>query len=246
MVENGISSQEVICLEVIYRCLLHEFKQDVYSRIVINQIGDDLEEFVLKKGKGIHCNIWFPSRSSFPEWNDFEKNIELLDKIHCGLLAIAKYDNKLDENALNAIRKKIIDNKFSFEFVYKTFVKSKKSSLSVKLAVRPLINNFIYYCIIEEDNIVKSKIQIYNGLPCVYFGEFLFYYGKWQARNELVLTGIIKEVEIHVNVDDCQVEIINRTPYSNPPFFTAMRFDISEEEREKAGIDVEHLYSLSR
>jgi len=96
MVENGISSQEVICLEVIYRCLLHEFKQDVYSRIVINQIGDDLEEFVLKKGKGIHCNIRFPSRSSFPEWNDFEKNIELLDKIHNGLLAIAKYDNKLD------------------------------------------------------------------------------------------------------------------------------------------------------
>ena len=83
-------------------------------------------------------------------------------------------------------------------------------------------------------------------MPCVYFGEFFFYYGKWHAKNKLILTGIYKEVEIHINVDDCQVEIINLTPYSNPPLFTAMRFDISEEEREKAGIDVEHLYSLSR
>lgn len=241
IVGHGVGGHEAASMDMIYICLLHEFGQDVYKRIGINQIGADLDEFVMKEpGNKVHVNIRYPAYEDFELKSVEEKNKIRLDVIHTALLRVAEYDKKLNIEQLEAIRRKILNNSFSFEFVCKTYVNKKKKNLVAKVVVHPDIDRFDFYAIIEENRKVVCRVHIYNGRTGVFFGEDFFSYGKWEGENELIIWGKMKEVEIHILVAECRVDFVNLTRYTNPPYFTVMRTDISEKEREKAYQDWQH------
>jgi hypothetical protein len=241
VVPHGVGSgSESLALDLIYEFLLHELDQDIYRYIGINQIGDELEEFVMKEpGNNIHVNIRYPVYSDFESKSIEEKNNIRLDVIHSALLRIAAYDNKLDIHQLEQIRDKIVENNFSFLFLCKSHVNKASPGVIGNILVQPATDKFDYYLAVEEDNQLMCKLHLFCGQPAVHFPEF-FFYGKWKGKNELILWGKEKEVETHVLVDVCRVEFVNLTRYANPPHFTMMRADISKEEKDKAYQDWKH------
>jgi hypothetical protein len=60
VVKHGVGGSGAGMLDLIFSFLLQEFELDIYSYITINQIGDDLNEFVMKEGKNVHINIRYP------------------------------------------------------------------------------------------------------------------------------------------------------------------------------------------
>lgn len=138
------------------------------------------------------------------------------------------------------IKRKILDNNFSFEFICQSYVNRNNHNLIAKIIVRPEMDRFNYYVVIEENNKLTCRIQIYCGRTTVFFGEEFSLHGKWKSDNELIIWGKQKEVEIHVWVKECKADFGNMTKYDNPPYFTLMRADISEEEREKTRQDWQH------
>jgi hypothetical protein len=241
VVPNGVGSgSESLALDLIYEFLLHEFGQDIYRYISINQIGSELNEFVMKDpGNKIHVNIRYPVDEDFELKSVDEKNEIRLDVVHSALIRIAEYDKKLDISQLEAIRKKIIASKFSFDFVCKSYLNKSAPGLVGMIIVQPTVEKFDYYVLIEEEKKVKCKLLIYNGRPGVHYSDF-FFYGKWKGKNELIIWGKSKEVEIHILVDECRTDFVNLTRYPNPPYFTVMRADISLKDREIAYLDWKH------
>jgi hypothetical protein len=200
-----------------------------------------LDEFVIKEpGNRIHVNIRYPFYEGFEAKSSAEKNLIGLDIIHNALLRIAEYDRKLDVKKIESIREKILKNGFSFEFVYKIHVNRKNPHFLGKVVVRPLIDRFVYSVLIEEDGSEKCRQVILNGRAGYYYADRYFCYGKWRGDSELIISGKGKEVELNVLINECRVELVNLTPYDNPPYFTLMKFGISEEERERARKDWEH------
>lgn len=241
VVPHGVGGPEAAAMDLTYICLLHEYGQDIYRRIGINQIGEDLNEFVIKEpGNKIHVNIRYPAHKNFESKSAEEKNKIRLDVIHAALLRVAEYDKKLNVHQLEAIRKKILDNNFSFEFVFKSHINKKNENLVAKISVHPEMARFNYYATIEENGKVKCRVRIYNGQTSVFFGEDFCFYGKWKGENQFIIWGKKKEVEIRILVDECRVDLVNLTRYPNPPYFTVMRADISEQDREKAYEDWKH------
>jgi hypothetical protein len=241
IVPHGVGSgSESLALDLIYGFLLSEFGQSFYRWIGINQIGNDLSEFVSKEpGNKIHVNIRYPIQDDFELKNVDQKNAIRLDIIHKALLRVADYDKILEVEKLERIKKRVLDNNFSFYFVCKSYVYRKSPHLLSKIIVHPMIDRFEYYILIEEGHKQKCNIRIYNNRPGLLFSEF-FFYGKWNNKNEFAISGKKKEVEIRILVSECSVEFVNLTPYDNPPYFTLMKFGISEEERERARKDWEH------
>jgi hypothetical protein len=241
VIVHGVGGPEAAAMDMIYICLLHEVGQDVYRRIGINQIGEDLDEFVTKEpGNKIHVNIRYPAYVDFELKSVDDKNKIRLDVIHTALLRVAEYDKKLNVDQLEAIRKKILDNNFSFEFVCQSYINKTNRNLIAKVVVHPEIDRFNYYAIIEEDEKLRCRVHIYNGRTGVFFGEDFFSHGKWKGTDELVISGKQKEVDICIFINECRVNFVNLTKYANPPYFTVMKADISEEDRAKAYQDWQH------
>src|ERR1700683_733173 len=105
VVAHGVGGPEAAALDLIYFFLLQEFGQALYSHIIINQIGNNLDEFVMKEpGNKIHVNIRYPAYEDFEAKSKDEKNMIMLDVIHSALLRVADYDKKLDIIQLEGIR----------------------------------------------------------------------------------------------------------------------------------------------
>ncbi|HTN37622.1 MAG TPA: hypothetical protein VL053_11145, partial [Arachidicoccus sp.] len=62
---HGVSGPEAGAIDIIYSYLFKEFGLSIYSYISINQIGDNLDEFVSVKSKQCHINIKYPTSSDF-------------------------------------------------------------------------------------------------------------------------------------------------------------------------------------
>jgi hypothetical protein len=240
-VGNGVGDPEALMLDFIYMYLLHEFDQDIYSRIGINQIGSDLEEFVVKEpGNKIHVNLKYPFFEDYKLKSSLEKNLIGLDIIHNALIRVVEYDGKLDIKKILAIREKILEKNFSFEFIYKIHVNKNDPRLVGKVVVHPLIDQFIYSVLIEEGGIEKCRQVIFNGCPGYFYADKFFCFGKWMDETDFIISGKEKEVEIRVSIAECKFELINLTPYKNPPYFTLMKYGITEEEKDSAKKDWEH------
>jgi hypothetical protein len=234
LVPDGVGGPEAGAIDLIYQFLFVMHKQSAYSSIFINQIGDDLQEVIKKKGKQIYINIRYPVPKTWALLNSHEKNCIRLEIMHIGLLRIASKENKIDINALESIKSTILKNNFSFDFICKNYSFKKNNGLTAQLIVHPDVDSFHYYVQIEEQGKVKCKLPIYNGFTTTYFIIDLFWYGKWKNKNEFVLTGKKREIEIHITVNSCEVKYINLTSYEKPPYFEMFRSDITDEEREKA------------
>jgi hypothetical protein len=241
VVSNGVGSgPESGAIDLIYYFLLQEFNQNAYSYISINQIGDDLNEIILKDGKKIYINIRYPAYSDFDNKSMPEKNGIRLDVIHTALLRIAEYEKKLDIEKLDAIRNKIIENNFSFDFLCKEFINKKNKDLLIRVIVHPEMNEFNYYALVVKGNEVKHRIPIYTGLTVTSYFNSFFKTGKWGEDDVFVLSGKANEVETRISINTGRIEHVNLTRYEKPPLFEMMRAKISKEDRDKASKDWEH------
>ena len=240
VVPHGVGGPEAGALDLIYLFLLMEHGLNAYKFIFINQIGDDLNEVIIKQGKEIYVNVQYPASNDFELKSDDDKNRIRLDVIHTGLLRIAAKEKKLDIQILERIKNKILENNFSFEFEYKRYINTKNKNLIAKLIIHPKKDSFQYYIQIEKQGKVKCKQPIYNGLTNTFYVDDLFKTGKWKNDTSLIITGAKKEVEIHLTVENCEVKYKNLTTYENPPRFQLFRTDITAEEKEKAKEDWHH------
>ena len=127
IVRHGVSGPESGAISLIYTFLLTEFEQNIYRYISVNQVGEDLREFVMKEQtKNIYVNIRYPVYEDFETKSLQEKNLIRLDLIHTSLRRIAEYDGKFDIKKLEVIKQKILDVNFSFEFTCKLYPYKKK------------------------------------------------------------------------------------------------------------------------
>lgn len=238
---HTVGGFEAGAISLIYTFLLEEFKMNVYSDIHVNQIRDDLNELIMKEpGRKIFINIRYPVYDDFETKSVDEKNRIRLDVTHAALLRIADYDKKLDIDKLEAIKNKILQENFSFEFVLKTFINKKNQSLVAKIVVNPQMDRFDYFVSIEESGKEKCKLLLYRGGTTAYYFGYFFKEGKWKNENELIISGKERQVEIHVFIDQCKVEYVNLTPYPKAPLFEMFKTDISKEDKEKAHQDWLH------
>jgi hypothetical protein len=136
VVAHGVGGAEAGSMDLIYLFLLSEFGQNVYHRIGINQIGNDLKEFVVKEpGNKIHVNIRYPAYEDFESKSMTDKNRIRLDIVHSALLKVADYDKKLDVEKLEEIKTVILKNDFSFDFTYKSCTNKRNPTLIGKVII---------------------------------------------------------------------------------------------------------------
>jgi hypothetical protein len=115
VVRDGVgSSPEAATLELIYSVLLERKGIVDYRELSINQIGEDLNEFISKEGKKTHINIRYPATLGFDEKSIFEQNRIRLETVHAALCRIAIEDKKLDIGKLEEIKEEILANDFNF------------------------------------------------------------------------------------------------------------------------------------
>ena len=241
VVPHGVGGPGAGAISLIYTYLLQKYQQDIYSHIQINQIGQDLDELIVRKsGNGIHVNIRYPAEEKFELQNEENQNLTRLAIIHEALLRIAAFDSKLDKVRIQEIKNEILSNNFSFEFIYKEFINKIHNEWKARIVVKPEIKEFIYFVVIENEGSIKCKMKIYSGGTDLYYLSSFFEYGKWKSEKEFVLTGTKKEIELHVYIDKSEFKTINLTAYPHPPFFQLMRTDITLEEKNKAYEDWIH------
>jgi len=234
VVKNGVEGPENGAINLIYSYLLQEYGLNFYNRIKINQIGDDLEELIMRENKKIHINIRYPADPNYVNKPISEKNIIRLNIIHAALLRLAHAYNRLEVDKLEAIRNKILENNFIIDIPYKNIINPKQKDQVAKITIQPQENTFTFYVTIEEEVKGKCKILLFNGKTSDYYITALFSYAKWYGTGKVVISGKYKEVEMHVDVNKCSVDIVNLSRYEKPPFFEMMRSDISESDIEIA------------
>jgi hypothetical protein len=240
VVPNGLGGPEASCIDLIYSFLLQEYQLDLYSYIHINQIGEDLNELVLKQGNQIYINIRYPVDKNFNSRNLQEKNRLRLDCIHTALLRIAESDKKLDIHKLELIKLRIIENNFRFDIIYKIFKAKKSSTFISKIIIVPFVDKFDFYVMIENEGKEVCKLLIYEGIPSTHYIEQFFFSGKFKKEEEFILKGKENEVEIHVLIKTFKVITINLTRYEKAPSFEMNRFGISKTDKQRAYEDWLH------
>jgi hypothetical protein len=241
VVAHGVGGAEAGSMDLIYLFLLSEFGQNAYRRIGINQIGNDLNEFVAKEpGNKIHVNIRYPAYEDFESKSIADKNLIRLDIIHSALLRVADYDKKLDVEKLEEIKTVILKNDFSFDFTYKSCTNKRNPDLIGKIIVHPSIDKIVFYAVIEVDGNTQCKLNIFNGITEYSYMSKYFCYSKWKGENEFIIWGKEHTVETHILIKRCVANVVNLTSYENPPYYTLMKAALPEEERRKARKDWEH------
>lgn len=128
----------------------------------------------------------------------------------------------------------MLDENFSIDIVYETFLNPVNTSLAAKVIIRPEESQFNYYMLIEENGTQKCLLLLYCGKPTDYYIPALFSTCEWVDNNSLVLKGKSKESEFHVSINTGERKLINHTKYEKPPFFEMMRADIGAEAAQKA------------
>ncbi len=235
VVPNGVGGPEAGAIDLIYSFLLLKYEQNFYRYISINQIDEELQEFIVKEpGEKIHVNIRYSANKDFERLSFAERNIIRLDVIHSAMVRISDFDNKLDKEILGKIKEEIINKEFTFEIGCKKINNRNSKSLIAVIIVDPKPDKFDYYILIKKDNVEKCRVHLYSGLTNLYYFDKFFQYGKWKREDELIMTGKAKEVEIHLSIKDCSIKYVNLTVYEKPPMFEMFRSGLSEEEKDKA------------
>lgn len=240
VVEHGVDGAETGAINLIYSFLLQKYKLDFYSYIRINQIGEDLQEFVMKEGNKIHINIRYPASEDYELKTVPERDLIRLDIIHKALLRLAANDSRIQVKELDNIKNEILQNRFLFDIQYKEWRYKKDEKINAKIVIRPYEDRFDFFVLIEEGKKQICRLLIYQGKTTDFYIDDLFFYGKWKSINEFIITGKNKEVEIHVYIQDKKVKYLNLTSYEKAPFFEMMRANISKEDASRSYEDWLH------
>ena len=116
LVKEGVGGPETGAIRLIYSYLLQEMQLDFYDLIIINQIGEDLDELIISTGsKKVNINIRYATNELFDNKSIREKNIIRLDIIHTALMRLAVEDKRMGISKLEAIKNRILESNFSFE-----------------------------------------------------------------------------------------------------------------------------------
>lgn len=237
-VKNGVASPEAGLIDLIYTFLLQEYDMDVYSYIHIHQIGEDLNEVIVKQRKEIYINIRYPVYEDFMQRSEKERNMIRLDVAHQALIRIAKHDKKLDISKLETIRERIIENDFNFEFTLREIENKKADNLIGKVIVAPCISDFKFYCELYKADKKQCRVLIYKGATVPLYFSDLFWKCKWIKANKFVITGDRSEIDIQVSSDDCKVEYINKSEFKDKaPIFEMFKANADREKTFKDYIE---------
>lgn len=233
VVPEGVGGPEAGSIDLIYSFLLQEYNCDFYEHIHINQIGDDLEEMIMKVGKKIVTNIKYPSKG-FDSKSIKEKDLIRLEVVHLALLRIAEKEKKLDVDSLEKIKNRILEQDFEFDFVYKQY-QDKKNEQVGKILITPYQDRFCFSFYKEKENDIQAqgKILLYEGKCTDFYIPAIFYSGKWKGSNEFIIKDKNKEIELHIFVTENRVDLINLTKYDKPPFFEMMKAGNTNEDVHK-------------
>lgn len=228
VVPEGVGGPEAGVIDLIYSFLLQEYNCDHYQHIHINQIGDDLEEMIMKTGKNIRTNIKYPAKG-FDNKTLHEQNLIRLDVVHTALSRIAEKEKKLDIHNLEKIRDRIFEQNFEFDLLYKKF-ENKKDQLIGKIIIHPHNDRFCYYFTVEKNEQIVERILLYEGKCTHYYTSAIFHKGQWKGPNLFVIKDKPGQTELHVYVTENRVELINLTRYEKPPFFEMMKAGKTDEK----------------
>lgn len=225
VLDNGIGGRQTGRFSLIYTYLLQQFGLDFYRHILINQIGVDLKEFVLiHQKKDVYINICYPNHPDLIAKHLKDENSIRLDIIHTALLQLAKEDERMDVTKLEAIRELIIAKEFSFDLVYKSILNKKNNEFVARIIIHPEEASFSFYVLLEQAGKERCKLLIYQGNPNDVYIDDLFYYGKWKGANEFIIKGKRSEIEFHIYVDKCEVELVNISANKNAaPIFNLFK-----------------------
>lgn len=105
------------------------------------------------------------------------------------MLRIAHHEQKIDIHALEAIKQKILEHNFLFNFPLKNYVSKKDPSIVATLLVSPEIDQFNYTVSIRQHEKEKCRILIYSGKTNIFYIDYFFQNGRWKNNNELIITG---------------------------------------------------------
>lgn len=242
VVPNGVGGPNAGALDLIYSTLLKEYRQDRYNYIGINQIGDDLDEFIMKTGKNdIHINIRYPATKNFASKSTSEQNRIRLDVVHNALSKIAIREGKLDIDKLNQIREKILAHNFNFQILYKEHENKMDKSVSIRIIINPGVKVFKIYTLVIKNGKEKCKFLIYSGKPTDFYFDDLFFYGKWKSGNEFVISGKRSEMGIHIFIDECKIEFVNSISNTSQ----APLFELFKSDADKTKSLVDYINSLN-
>jgi hypothetical protein len=226
VVPNGVGGPGAAAINLIYTYLLQEHGITWYKFITVNQIGNDLQEGIVRFGpKDININVRYPASAEFQQVSPYERNLVRLEVIHMGLLELAKSDSRIDVGKLKLIKDEILKRKFQFALLYKQHVCKADVSLIAEIIIHPSESKFDFFAEIKQHDTEIGRYKIFSGKPIVFYVDALFFYGKWKGTNQLTISGKSPDVEIHVLVNEKRIEYINKSKYSKAPFFEMMKLD---------------------
>lgn len=221
-------------ISFIYSHLLEEYNVGLHENILINHVGNDLQELIIKQNKQTSINIRYQLPSNFNELDTNKKNFLFAEIIHEALVRLAKNKPKIDIAKLEAIRKEIIDKNFSFDFVYKSHQNKQYKSLVAKVIISPELSRFNFFVSLEDNGIEKCRLLIYIGKTTDFYISDLFFYGKWKNANEFVVTGKRSEIAIHTYIDKCKIKFVNASgDDAKAPLFELFKSDADKEKALK-------------
>jgi len=228
-------------ISLIYSHLLKKYDVDIDKDILVNHIGTELQEQIVRHGNQLGINIRWTLPGDFRKLDSSNKNLVFMEIINEALLRLASERPQIDIIKIKAILQEILDKKFSFDIIYKSFVNKLREGQIAHVLVHPELEKFNYYLSIEEDKIEKCRVMIYSGKTTAFYIPDLFSYGKWKGVEEFIVTGKRSEIEIHIYLEGCKVTFINMSGDSaKAPLFELFK---SETDEKKSLQD--YLYSLN-
>lgn len=223
-VSNGVGGTEAGMISLIYSFLLQEYGLNNYKYIHINQIGNDVDEVILKKGKEVYINLRFPPPPNFNSMSKDEKNNIRLAIVHSALIRVADKDRLLDVDKLELIKERILGSNFKFELIYKC-VPAKENETSVNIVIEPLPEKFRFFAIVSDGQATTCRALLYDGKPTDYYIDDLFSIVKWKGKEKVIVSGNQSEIEIHVNIADCNVDYVKKVQNTaTPEIFSLCKF----------------------
>src|SRR5215204_3603760 len=109
-VKYGVGGVGAGATSLMYTYYLQKYELNYYSFIFVNQVGEELEEFVMKEGKKIYINIRYPVFEDFESKTERDRALIRLDVTHNALLMLSEKDARFEKKTLEAIRNEIITN----------------------------------------------------------------------------------------------------------------------------------------
>lgn len=222
-------------ISLIYSHLLEKYDVGLHQNVLVNHIGNDLQELIIRQSKqqiGINIRYQLPDNFNALEAN--KKNIVFTEIVHEALVRLAKDKSQIDITKLAAIRQEVLDKNFSFDILYKSYLNKQCEALAAKVIIHPELSRFNFFVSIEDGGIEKCRLLVYTGKTTDFYIADLFFYGKWKSANEFILSGKRSEIAIHIIIDECRSIFVNTSEdNTKAPLFELFKSDADKEKTLK-------------